>query len=112
LEDAAYIEDIEKLGYRAAYLEDLEVQHAGGPYYASTSPEKAAYWRRFAKTIDRKNTVKRVLLRLPFVARLNQRLRMFAPPAPDWDARRAAVMDIVDAETPDPARFPMARPDE
>ena len=34
LEDEAYIEDIERLGFGAAVLADLRVHHTGGPYYS------------------------------------------------------------------------------
>ena len=81
LEDQAYIEDIEKLGYEAAYLEDLRVHHTGGPYYAPPSPEKKRYWDAFERDIRRKMMVKRALYRVPFVPQLNERRRWFEPPA-------------------------------
>lgn len=81
LEDAAYIKDIEKLGYGAAYLDDLEVVHAGGPYYAAPSPEKARYMQDRRRSVERKNRVKRILLTAPFGARLNSRFGWFQPPA-------------------------------
>jgi GT2 family glycosyltransferase len=80
LEDQAYIEDITKLGYEAAYLEDLRVHHTGGPYYAPPSPEKKRYWDAFERDIRRKMMVKRVLYRVPFVPQLNDRRRWFEPP--------------------------------
>lgn len=82
LEDAAYIADIEKLGYRAAYLDDLRVLHAGGPYYAPTSLEKQRFWRQFWRRVERRQAVKRVLYRLPRFDRLNARFRWFEPPEP------------------------------
>lgn len=81
LEDHAYIDDIAKLGYEAAYLEDLRVHHTGGPYYAPPSPEKKRYWDAFERDVRRKMMVKRVLYRVPFVPRLNERRRWFEPPA-------------------------------
>lgn len=81
LEDAAYIADIEKLGYEAAFLKDLRVHHAGGPHYSNESAEKHAYWVEYWKTSKRKEAVKGVLLRLPLVARLNDRYSWFSPPA-------------------------------
>lgn len=81
LEDAAYIKDIEKLGYRAAYLDDLEVVHAGGPYYAAPSPEKARYMQDRRRRVEQKNRVKRILLAVPFIARLNTHFAWFQPPA-------------------------------
>ncbi len=80
LEDAAYIADIEKLGYRAAYLEELQVFHAGGPYYATPSPEKERYFADYKRRIAQKNAVKRALLRVPLVAPLNERYGWFVPP--------------------------------
>lgn len=81
LEDQAYIEDITKLGYEAAYLEDLRVHHTGGPFYAPPSPEKKRYWDAFERDLRRKMMVKRMLYRVPFVPQLNQRRRWFEPPA-------------------------------
>lgn len=81
LEDAAYIQDIGKLGLRAAILADLKVHHAGGPYYARPSAERLAFWDRYWRTQARKDTVKRALLRLPFARPLNTRYRLFEPPA-------------------------------
>jgi GT2 family glycosyltransferase len=81
LEDEAYIKDIMKLGFSAAYLDDLKVHHAGGPYYSEVTPEKEKYWRDYRRRIERKTRVKRILLALPFVRRLNNRFRWFeAPP--------------------------------
>lgn len=82
LEDAAYIEKIAKIGQEAAYLEDLRVHHAGGPYYAQETPEKHAYWTAYIKARKRKDTIKALLLRLPFAARLNARFRWFQAPKP------------------------------
>lgn len=82
LEDAAYIADIEKIGYHAAYLDDLRVLHAGGPHYAATPPEKEQYWRDFWRRVERRKAVKRILLRVPLLPRLNARYRWFEPPDP------------------------------
>jgi GT2 family glycosyltransferase len=77
LEDAAYIQDIEKLGYEAAYLQDVELMHAGGSYYAREPAAKHAYWRAYWIREKRKNAVKRALLAVPPVRRLNERYRWF-----------------------------------
>jgi GT2 family glycosyltransferase len=77
LEDAAYIADIEKLGFEAAYLEDVALMHAGGSYYAREPEAKHVYWRTYWTRQKRKNTVKRALLRIPFVGRLNERYGWF-----------------------------------
>jgi GT2 family glycosyltransferase len=77
LEDAAYIEDITKLGYEAAYLADLKLLHAGGGYYAPESEAKHEYWRAYWTREARKNKVKRLLLRVPTVRALNERHRWF-----------------------------------
>jgi GT2 family glycosyltransferase len=82
LEDAAYVADVQRLGYRAAVLAELQVLHAGGPYYAKPTPERDAYWAKVARTQERKDAVKRMLLRIPFVPLLNQRAGWFVPPTP------------------------------
>jgi GT2 family glycosyltransferase len=81
LEDAAYIADIERLGYGAAVLADLRVHHTGGPHYTTASEEKLAYWRHFERRRARRSAVKRVLYRLPVVPRLNARFEWFQPPS-------------------------------
>ncbi len=82
LEDAAYIKAVRKLGYRAACLADLEVLHAGGPFYSSETDAKAHYWEDFDRRVARKQAFKRVLLHLPLVAQLNRRHGWFEPPPP------------------------------
>ena len=54
LEDAAYIADIQKLGFRAAYLDDLKVLRAGGPYYSPTPPREGGVLGRLYRRIARK----------------------------------------------------------
>lgn len=80
LEDAAYIDRIEKLGFRAAVLSDLRVTHAGGPHYAPFTPEKQAYWAQVKRRQRRRAVVKRILLAAPFVRRLNRRYAWFQEP--------------------------------
>lgn len=91
-EDAAYVRNIHRLGYRSAMLEDLSVWHAGSPYYSKTSPAKLAFHARHASTTRRKDLVKRILLRVPLVAALNARHGWFEPPhtyeAPRFEARQ------------------------
>jgi GT2 family glycosyltransferase len=79
-EDAAYIEDIEKLGFGKAILDEVTVVHHGGPHYSEITPEKQAYYERRRRQAARKATVKRTLLRLPFVPQLNRRYGWFRPP--------------------------------
>jgi GT2 family glycosyltransferase len=79
-EDAAYVRDVHQLGYRSGVLENLSVWHAGSPYYSKTSPAKNAFHIREARINARKNFVKRLLLRAPFVAALNARHGWFEPP--------------------------------
>jgi GT2 family glycosyltransferase len=81
LEDAAYIKDIEQLGFRCAVLADLRVHHTGGPYYSSIPREKAEYWRRYWARKRRRTAVKRALVRVPGVRRLNERFGWFEAPA-------------------------------
>jgi GT2 family glycosyltransferase len=79
-EDARYVREIHRLGYRSAVLEDLRVWHAGSPYYSKTAPAKNAFHIRQARINTRKNIVKRLLLHAPFVAALNARHGWFEPP--------------------------------
>ena len=73
LEDAAYVEDVKALGYSVAVLPELRVHHTGGAYYATESKEKIAYWDRWKRRRARRERLKRVLFRIPFVARLHRR---------------------------------------
>ena len=77
LEDAAYIEDLEKIGLEAAYLDDLELTHAGGSYYAAMNDAKHQYWRAYWLREVRKNRVKKALLLVPGVRRMNERRGWF-----------------------------------
>ena len=77
LEDAAYIEDIAELGFEAAYLEDIELTHAGGAYYAKPTRDKHRYWKRYWTREIRKNRVKKALLLVPGVRPLNERHSWF-----------------------------------
>jgi GT2 family glycosyltransferase len=80
-EDAAYIEDIEKLGFGKAILDGVTVVHHGGPHYAEITPEKRAYYEHVRRLDARKAVVKRTLLSIPFVRPLNERYGWFQPPA-------------------------------
>jgi glycosyltransferase involved in cell wall biosynthesis len=81
LEDEAYIADIARLGYGAAVLADLRVHHTGGPYYSVIPQEKAEFWERHAKRRARRTAIKRLLVRVPFVRRLNARFAWFVAPS-------------------------------
>jgi GT2 family glycosyltransferase len=78
LEDAVYVEDLKKLGYEAAILADLKVHHTGGPFYSAHSKEKDEYWARWTRARARRAAVKRVVFRLPFFERLNERFGWIA----------------------------------
>lgn len=80
-EEAAYIEDIERAGYRAATLPALELLHAGGEYYSEQPKEKLEFWAAYHRSAARRRAVKRVLLKVPGVAQLNQRYAWFQPPS-------------------------------
>jgi GT2 family glycosyltransferase len=80
-EDADYIERISKLGYGKAILADVVVVHYGGAHYSEFTPEKQAYYADKRREAERKNAVKRVLMRVPFVRSLNARYGWFQPPA-------------------------------
>ena len=81
LEDAVYIGDIHRFGYRAAVLADLRVHHTGGPYYTTPTKAKEEFWHRYWARKARRTAVKRALVRAPFVRRLNQRYQWFEPPS-------------------------------
>lgn len=81
LEDEAYIQDIERLGFEAAVLADLRVHHTGGPYYSVESKEKAEFWKRWRAMRARRTAVKRMLLRVPGIRRLNARFGWFVAPS-------------------------------
>jgi GT2 family glycosyltransferase len=91
LEDASYIEEIQKLGYSAASLADLLVHHAGGPYYSSAPREKIDFWDGELARWARKDRVKGLLLRVPPIRVLNERYRWFRPP----DPARVASLDAL-----------------
>jgi GT2 family glycosyltransferase len=79
-ETETYVRDVRKAGYRTAILEDLKVWHAGSPYYSKPSDAKVAFHAHRIRTSARRDRVKRLLLRLPFTAALNDRYRWFTPP--------------------------------
>lgn len=90
-EAATYVNDVRKLGYRTAYLEDVKVWHAGSPYYSEPSAAKLAFHVHRSRVNARKDFVKRIILALPFASRLNARHRWFDPPddyePPDWSTQ-------------------------
>jgi GT2 family glycosyltransferase len=92
-EDATYISDVRALGLEAAILADLQVHHAGGPHYAAPAREKLTLVAEYHREIARRNAVKRVLLRVPFVARLNARRGWFVPPDDEWQAYLRRSLD-------------------
>jgi GT2 family glycosyltransferase len=81
LEDAAYIADLERIGFTAAVLADLRVHHTGGPYYTTAPKEKEEYWKRYWARRARRDAAKRLLVRVPFVRRLNARFGWFVAPS-------------------------------
>lgn len=80
LEDEAYVRDIGRLGFGAAYLKDVRLLHAGGGYYAQESSAKHEYWSTYFRRRARKSALKRLLLKLPFMGPLNDRYQWFRPP--------------------------------
>jgi GT2 family glycosyltransferase len=80
LEDAEYIRRIARLGFRRAILDDLHVVHAGGSLSETAAGEKAEFYTKALRRQARRDAVKRFLLVLPFVSRLNRRFRWFEPP--------------------------------
>lgn len=79
-EDADYVRRVHRLGYGSGVLENLRVWHAGGPYYSAPTAAKLAFHEHHARATARKDRVKRLLLRLPFFAALNERYEWFDPP--------------------------------
>ena len=84
-ETQTYVRDVRKRGYRTAILEDLQVWHAGSPYYSKPSAAKLRFHEHRARKNARKDFVKRAILSVPFAAALNERYRWFAPPD-DYEA--------------------------
>jgi GT2 family glycosyltransferase len=80
LADAAYVKKLDEAGLGHAILEDLKVFHANGPYYSEVFAEKSDYWKSFRRTQAQKTKVKRLLLRFPFVGRLNAKFGWFVSP--------------------------------
>ena len=64
-EDAAYVRSVLKHGYRTAILEELQVWHAGSPYYSKPSPAKLEFHEHHRRTEGGKDAVKNILLRHP-----------------------------------------------
>ena len=79
-EDAAYIQDIQKLGYGKAILAEVVVVHYGGSAYSDMVPEKTAYYERRRSRDRRKDRIKRAILSLPLIPALNERYGWFQPP--------------------------------
>jgi GT2 family glycosyltransferase len=79
-EAATYVQDVRKAGYRTAILADLEVWHAGSPYYSAPSQAKLDFHQHRVRIEARKNLVKRAILKLPFAKRLNERYALFGLP--------------------------------
>jgi GT2 family glycosyltransferase len=79
-EDAAYVRDVHRLGYRSAVLESTVVWHAGGDYYSDVSDAKVQFYAWQERKVRRKDRVKRILLAVPPVAALNRRYNWFDRP--------------------------------
>lgn len=80
MEDATYIQAVERVGFRPVVLADLRVHHTGGSYYSAPVKEKEEFWNRYWVQRARRQAVKRVVVRIPGVLRLNARFRWFQPP--------------------------------
>jgi GT2 family glycosyltransferase len=80
LEDAAYIADLERIGFAAAVLADVKVHHTGSAYYGATSQEKSEFWRAYWKNRARRLAIKKIVFRLPFFRRLNAHFGWFVAP--------------------------------
>jgi glycosyltransferase involved in cell wall biosynthesis len=82
--DAAYIEDIARIGYRAAILADLAVLH-GAPWREAPPVAKVEFARRLRRRTRGKNQIKRALLALPAVRSANAKHAWFQPPDDEWE---------------------------
>ena len=80
-EEPAYMEDIRAVGFEHAVLETLKVHHTGGEYYGAMSAEKAEFWAGYWRMRARREATKRLLIRIPFVRRLNARFAWFVAPS-------------------------------
>jgi dTDP-3-amino-3,4,6-trideoxy-alpha-D-glucose transaminase len=100
LEDAAFIQEIMKLGLKAAYLNDLQVLHAGGVYYAPIPEAKQDYWWGVQRHIERKDAVKRALLAIPGVRPMNERRGWFQAPRSVKGATPDALKPVATMEKP------------
>jgi GT2 family glycosyltransferase len=81
LEDGAYVQAIERLGFSAAVLADLKVHHTGGDFYGAGLPVKDAFWAREMKRRARRTAIKKLVFRVPLFRRLNARLGWRAEPS-------------------------------
>ena len=79
-EDGDYAARVRKAGFRCAILEGLEVVHHGGPHYSPPSPAKVRLHELEHRRRARRDPVKRLVLRLPLVAGLNDRFGWFEAP--------------------------------
>jgi GT2 family glycosyltransferase len=78
--DSSFMHKLEQHGLRGAYLNDLEVVHAGGDFYAPMAREKVRFWKVHDRRELRRARAKRLLLATPFVRTLNERHGWFVPP--------------------------------
>jgi len=79
-------------GGRCGYVKEFAVNHIDTTWgqearyagYFARRAEEARMYEASDKTIRRKNAVKSVLLKIPFVDRLNRRYGWFSPPGAGW----------------------------
>ena len=77
LEDAAYIEDIERLGFGAAVLADLKVHHTGGDVLrGGFNPRRTRSGRRETKRRARRTAIKKLAFRVPVLPAPERALRL------------------------------------
>jgi GT2 family glycosyltransferase len=78
--DAVLMRKLQAAGLQGAYLDDLEVVHAGGPHYSEVPTEKREFWLDYHRRNRRRERIKSMLLRVPFVRGLNERHAWFVAP--------------------------------
>ena len=91
LEDGMYVEALGRAGYRAAVLADLRVHHTGGKYYTQPLKEKDEFWASYWKAYNRRQTIKRLLFRVPGMRALNARFGWWEAPERSRAGQRVAA---------------------
>ena len=87
-EDAAYADKVKRLGYDVVYLNDLQVFHAGGAYYAEYGPEKRRYYELRDRRIRRKDASQEHLAPHPLRRLAERAPRAVLSSGPVWSPEK------------------------